>query len=500
MTETDFEPAHQDMGRHIVSGILGSGMVQIVKVACQFLSVIVLSRLLPPADFGLIAMVSPVFAFVTLFQDLGLSQATIQKPSITHDEINAFFWINVGIGAVLTVLVIAVSPLVGWYYNEPRVVPLTAAMGLLIVIGSLGNQHGAVMTRRMEFRALALNGMIGAVSGVAVSIILALTLKTYWALYWGMAAAIVAPVIAIWFASRWRPSRPRLVAGLRDMLRFGAGVTSANLSSYLSMNTDNILIGWKWGGEALGFYDRAYKLLLFPIQRIVGPVMNTMVPVLSRLQDEPERYRRVVLKTLAQLTMVTWPGIIWAIVLNETLVPTLLGKQWAGSSPVFAALAIAGLVQVVNYAMGGLYISQGRSGELARWSFFGAVIDVASFGIGLPFGAVGVATAYAVSEYIRTPFFWRNVTRSGPIRAGDVVRAVTPQAISACVSLAAVFLYRSFVQASPILLLIGGLGVAYVATAVTMGLSQGGRETLGHTLDVAHRLVLRVRKMSNNPD
>lgn len=230
--ESRFEPRHKEMGRHITSGIVNSGIVQIVKVLCQFGSVIILSRLLPPSDFGLIAMVGPISGFVALFQDLGLSQATIQKPQLNHDEVNAFFWINVGAGAALTAIVLAISPLVGWYYGEPRAIALTAAMGLLILLGSLGNQPGAVLMRRMEFGVLALNGVVGAVSGLAVSIILALILKNYWALYFGVAVGTVIPVIGVWVASRWKPSVPRHVPGLGDMLKFGAEITSANVSSF----------------------------------------------------------------------------------------------------------------------------------------------------------------------------------------------------------------------------------------------------------------------------
>src|SRR5277367_1331534 len=118
--ERSFEPRPQEMARHIASGIFNSGIVQTVRVLCQFGSVLILSRLLPPSDFGLIAMVGPVYGFVLLFQDLGLSQATIQKPQLNHDEVKAFFWINVGVGAALTVAICALSPLVGWYYGEPR--------------------------------------------------------------------------------------------------------------------------------------------------------------------------------------------------------------------------------------------------------------------------------------------------------------------------------------------------------------------------------------------
>ena len=481
------------MGRHIASGIVNSGIVQIVAVLCQFGSVIVLARLLSPSDFGLIAMVGPVYGFVLLFQDLGLSQATIQKPQLNHDEVNAFFWINVAVGAALTVAVCALSPLVGWYYGEPRVVPLTIAMGLLILVGSVGNQHGAILRRRMEFGIVAVSGVAGAVSGLAVSITLAVVLKNYWALYFGTAVGVVIPTVGVWVASGWRPSAPRRVYGLREMLKFGAGITCGNMSSFFSRNMDNILIGWRWGDHALGLYDRAYKLLLFPVQRIVGPVMGTMVPVLSRLATKPEEYCRIYLKTMGQLTLATWPGIIWAITLNDTLVSTLLGKQWTDSAAIFEPLAIAGLVQVVNTSIGYLCISQGRSGEFARLSFIGAVIDVAAFVIGLPYGAIGVATSYAVSEYVRTPFFWWYVTRRGPIRPHDLVRTILPQTASALAAGVVLLACRKLTQMPPIFLLTSGLALSYAVSALTMSMSPAGRETLKHTLDAGRRILLHLK-------
>jgi PST family polysaccharide transporter len=491
--QCSFEPKHNEMARHIASGIFNSGVVQTVRVLCQFGSVVILSRLLPPSDFGLMAMVSPVYGFVVLFQDLGLSQATIRQPQLTHGEVNAFFWINLAAGALLAALLVAASPLVGWYYGDPRVVPLTSAMALLILVGAAGNQPGAILTRRMEFGVAAWTAVLGAVAGLAISIIMALIIKNYWALYLGMAAGTIVPVAGVWIASGWMPSAPRHVSRLRDMLKFGAGVTTANVSSYFSMNTDNILIGWRWGEHVLGLYDRAYKLLLFPIARIIGPVMGTMVPVLSRLAGEPDRYREIFLKTIALLTLATWPGIVWAIVLKDSLIPTLLGRQWGEAASIFAPLALAGLVQAVNNSMGYLYITQGRSGELARMGLIGAAIDVASFALGLPYGAEGVATAYAISEFLRTPFFWWVVTSRGPIRARAVVLAILPQIAATLMSALVLSAYSSAVAAPPLVQLAGGLLLSYTTAALMMCVSAAGRQTLRYALEAGEHLLVHVR-------
>ena len=484
MDDAIFDPPHQEMGRHVRTGLLSSGAAQIVKIGCQFTSVVVLSRLLPPSDFGLVAMAGPVYAFVSLFLDLGLNQATIQKKSLTHAEVNAFFWINLAVGLALTIVLGAASPLAGWYYGDGRVTGLTAAMAGLIVISALGNQHNAILRRRMSFRAASLIDVIGTVAGLGVSIAAALILKTYWALYDGMAAAIIVPVIGSWIATRWRPSLPHIPRHIGGSIKFGLGITSFNMTNFFARNLDNVLIGRFCGSLVLGLYDRAYKLLLFPLQRIVGPITDVMLPVLSKLQHEPDAYRRLYMNLVSQLLLITWPGILCAIVFGPALIATLLGPQWAGSAAIFLPLAIVALVQMVNNPSGLLFITQGRSGHYAKWGIIGGATSVASFVIGLPFGAVGVATAYAAAEYIRTPFLWRYATRQGPVGIKDVLAATLPAIGAAFATLLGLIMlrYSQILSGLPLLIVAGSMSYAIFTAALS--LFPSGRATVKHLFRV----------------
>jgi PST family polysaccharide transporter len=169
----------------------------------------------------------------------------------------------------------------------------------------------------------------------------------------------------------------------------------------------------------------------------------------------------------------------------------LLGKQWADSAAIFQPLAIAGLLQVVNGSMVCLFVSQGRTGELARLSIFGAIICVAGFVIGLPYGPIGVATAYALSECLITPLGWWYVARRGPVGARDVIRVILPQIASGVVSALALLAFRKL-QAPPLMLLSGGLVLSYAASALTMCLSSSGRETLRNTWDAGRRILAHI--------
>lgn len=494
MSRRDFDPVHFDMRRHVTTGLLSSGFVQIIRVLCQVASVVVLSRLLPPSEFGVVAMAGPVIGFVTLFQDLGLSQATVQKQELSHEEVNAFFWINVGGGAGLSLLVVAISPFAGAYYDEPRVVPLTMALGSLILLGSVGGQSGAIVTRRMQYHLAAINGAVSIIVGLVVSVAVALLLKNYWALFWGQFASTLAGVTGIWIAARWRPSLPQRVAGLSHSLKFGAGITGANVAGFISRNCDNILIGWKWGETSLGLYDRAYKLLLFPIERLAAPLMVTMLPVLCRLLPEPERYRKVYLRALSLLLLASWPGICWAIAFGRELVLVVLGQQWHEAGTIFAPLAVTALVQMVNNGAGYLYTSQRRGTELARWAVIGAACDLISFVIGLPFGPVGVARAYMVSEYLRTPLLWYLVTRSGPVGWRHVGFTIAPHAVAAAVTLATLYGLKEVLRANGPIALVIGLIVAHASFIGGMALSQNGRTALCTGVEEMRRFLSRKSK------
>nr|WP_254024265.1 lipopolysaccharide biosynthesis protein [Mesorhizobium ventifaucium] len=453
-----------------------------MRVATQIVSVIVLSRLLSPQDFGVVAMCAPVLAFIALFQDFGLTQATVQKSGIKHEEVNYLFWVNVAVSALLACVLAGAAPLVAAFYGEPRVAGLVAALGLQIITYGLGAQHLALLTRRMQFARLAIIDVASAVAGLIVSIAWTFIDRSYWALFAGTLTAAVLPTICFWASSRWRPSLPRKVDGISELINFGAGITGFNFANYFARNLDNVLIGKYWGEAQLGLYDRAYKLLLFPLSQITNPLSKVMVPALSRLKDEPDRYRSAYLRVMPLILLVALPGVAFATAMADVLIPFVLGEQWRQSSSIFLALGFAGLLQPLNNPAGWLFISQGRSGDFMRWGIVTAVTSVLAFLLGLPYGALGVAIAYAVSEYLRTPFLWMYIGRTGPLRAGDMLRAATPFVLGGHLALAAVWFARPSLPDSHLAALIAAALLSYaVAFAVAM-LFPFGREAMREVL------------------
>lgn len=488
-----FDPPEGSLRASVGRGIMATGGAQAIKLGLQIISVIVLSRLLAPDDFGLVAMAGPVLAFMGLFQNLGLTQATVQRPRIGHEEVNFLFWINVGVSVAVAAAVVAIAPLAADFYNEPRVGPLIAAMALPVLLSGSGAQHGALLNRRMEFGRLAMIEVAVGLTTLGTAIVWASISPSYWALWGASVAGALVGIILVWVSSPWRPSRPGRAGNGWSMVGFGAELTGFNFANFFARNLDNILIGRYWGGVQLGLYERAYKLLLFPLTQITNPLSRVMVPTLSRMSGEPDRYRRAYLRVIRLVLLATLPGVAMSIAMADVLIPFLLGEQWAKSAIIFAALGFAGLVQPLNNPAGWLFVSQGRSREFLYWGLATAGFAVMAFSIGIGWGAVGVAFAYAISEYIKTPILWWYVGRRGPIRVADILKATWPFLLGSHLVVLALWVLVPYFPQTPLPALVLGLLFAYAAVSALASLTASGRETLREVGELLFGIARRIR-------
>ncbi|RWE74166.1 MAG: lipopolysaccharide biosynthesis protein [Mesorhizobium sp.] len=412
-------PPLPQFGRVALRGGLVTAGAQGFKMVIQFLSVIILARLLLPEDFGLVASVGPIVAFVGLLQNLGLQQALVQRKDISDRQLNQVFWISALVGLGSAVVVAALAPAIAGFYGDQRMLGITVASALPLLLGSIAAVPLALMNRHLQFGQLALNDVITAAAGLVAAAIAAWAGMGYWSLVLGPAVAAVVALGAAWLVVRWTPSRPDFRVE-SEILSFGANLTGFNLVNFFSRNLDNILIGKYSGAIELGYYDRAYKLLLFPLQNITQPLTRVMVPLLSRIHEDKVRFRDLYVRTNWMLAAVTMPGIAALTLTSEQVVALLFGPRWTAVAPIFAWLGIASLMQSVSSTTGWIFICQGKTKAMFQWGAYSSLTTVASFVVGLHWGAVGVAAAYAISGYVlRVPVLAVMIHRVGPVTAGD---------------------------------------------------------------------------------
>lgn len=491
------KPSTEGLKSRVLSGAAAIGASQAIKLVIQFSSVVLLARLLTPEDFGLFAMVMPVAAFVLMFQDLGLTQATITRSELGQDEASSIFWVSLSVATIFALGLFAASPLVAAFFGEPRLTPLMAALALSVFLSGLVSQPFALLNRQMRFGALAIIDIVSSLFGFAASIAVALIYPTPWAMVASVIGNMVASLLLVWPIVRWMPSRPGRLTGVRDMLHFGGGLTLFNVGNFVARNVDKVLIGRFVGSVSLGFYDRAYRLLLFPLQQVAFPLQRIAVPALSRLVDDPHRYRHAYSRLAQQLLLVTTPGMVMLIIFADPVVALLLGPGWSGVAPIFQWLGVAGLALPLTSSIAWLFTSQGRAVEFGKWGLFSMASCVLAYVIGLPWGAVGVAAAYAISDvFIRVPLIWWWVGRKGPVGMRTLLDISAPFILSGAGSATALLLLRHYLPEPGLFTLIAAGFASYIAGCATLLLIPGGRRVITYNMALAAGMANRAAALA----
>ncbi|MDB4977405.1 MAG: lipopolysaccharide biosynthesis protein [Myxococcaceae bacterium] len=429
MTDSDggyLKPLAQDeVGRRAARGGAFLAVAQIVRSLIEASATVILARALLPSDFGLVDMIVSVTGAIDMLKEFGLSSATIQKENIEQAQVSLLFWINCAIGLVLTLITAALAPVLSLVYGRPELTQFTLVLALATFLGALPVQHQALLRRNLRFGALTAIELLVSLVSNGVGVWAALHGYGAWSLVMRQLVRFGSLSLFTFVFCRWRPSLPAR-ANVRELLTFGKHVSGFQLLNYLERNLDNVLVGRFAGPAQLGFYSKAYGLMRVPLDQ-VNALASVAIPTLSRLLPDQARYLDAYRSLTALILLLTIPLAPLAIYSADLLIPAVLGEQWRGSVPIFQWLALGLAIKPLLNTSGWLFISQARTRELWRWSLVGSPIAIASFFVGLPWGALGVAIAYTAADaFLRAPLllFW--IGRKGPVRTRDMLLTLAP--------------------------------------------------------------------------
>src|SRR5439155_15010723 len=238
----------------------------------QLASTAVLGRLLVPADFGLMGMVAPLLTFFVIFRDLGLSSVAIQRSSLSSLDTTNLFWINLGAGCILAVVVAALGPASAAFFNDDRLTFVVVLLSATFIVNGASAQYFASLQRNFRILRLGFIDVTATALGIASGVSAAWSGLGHWSL---AIVPIVTQSVSLILAvanSNWQPGRPHFDRQVLGMLHTGAGFAGFNIFNFLSRNLDNILVGRFLGETALGYYSRAYNLMLVPLSQVTNPL------------------------------------------------------------------------------------------------------------------------------------------------------------------------------------------------------------------------------------
>lgn len=431
----------QGLGASAARGAVTTMAGQGLRIALQLVSIFLLARLLSPSDYGLIAMVTAVIGIGEVFRDFGLSSAAVQAKTLSRQQRDNLFWINTGIGVLLTGIVYFASGAVASIYGDSRVGPLTQLLALTFLLNGLSTQYRADLNRNLAFGKLALVDIIAMFVGVAVGVGMALLDFGYWALA-GMqlAQGFMSLALSAIYA-RWLPGGIHRGAEMRPFMKFGVGLVGAQLLGYAAKNVHSVIIGASLGAAPLGFYNRAFQLLTFPLSQLQAPSSRVALPVLSRLHAEKDRYDAFLLR--GQTIMIHIIGLVLAFSTAQAipLFYIALGAQWLPAAPLFQILSVAGFATMVNYACYWVFLSKGLTGSHFWFNLYTRPLLIAIILVGSIWGLYGIAIAYSAGSLLMWPLtlLWLRRVSDAPTKLmfGNGVRALVGYGIATALSFAA---------------------------------------------------------------
>lgn len=431
-------PPQRSLASRAAGGAAVTMVGQATKMLVQFGGIVLLARLLTPHDYGLMAMVTAIVGVAEILRDFGLSSAAIQARQVSREQRDNLFWINSGIGLVLSVLVFVSAHAIASFYAEPVLATISQALAVTFLLNGMTTQYRAHLSRGLRFGQVALSDVGAQVAGLAAGVGAALLGWSYWALVLQQVVqAFVNLAIAV-ACARWLPRGYRRDAPMGGFLSFGWNLMAAQLLGYASRNVGQVIIGARTGAEALGLYNRAFQLLMMPLNQINAPATTVALPVLSQLQDERERFGAFLLR--GQTVMVHLIVALFAFACAQALplVVLLLGEQWREAVPLFQVLTLGGIFQAAAYAAYWVFLAKGLMRQQLVYSVVARVLLIVCILVGSLWGVMGVAASYSLGLLLLWPLslLWIGRVSDAPALAlfNNGLRALVGYGLAAALS------------------------------------------------------------------
>ena len=395
-----------DLRTRTFRGVGATATAQALKFVAHITSIIFLSRLLSPSDFGLVATAAAMTMILNPLVGEQLGNAVIQKHELTSDQASWLFIINIFLGFLILASFTAASGFISDSFDTPRLQLILIAFSASFVLTAVGTLPEAILLRQMRFKAVASIDVVSVVTGVVVAITAATLGAGLWAL---VLLNLTPPAIRAtlsFFCCNWRPTFPKSARGVRGLVRFSAHLTGASLLGSIHDNLLVLVLGRATIPEAIGYFNRANAIVSVPSTQLLPPLIKVAQPSFSRLSAEPERLTRATLQLMNKVTIAAMFVTTITFVCAGDIVQTFLGEGWDDAVPYMQYLALLLLTQPSMAALATGVQAAGASEIILKSKLLNLPITIIALLIGSAWGPLGAVAAYALSgPFARLPVF-----------------------------------------------------------------------------------------------
>jgi len=344
-----------------IKGVFWSATERLGPRAVQFVVSIILARLLTPAEFGLIGMLSVFMALGLVFLNSGFGSALIQKQNATKAHYNSVFFANILLSLVATGLLWVSAPWIAAFYNQPALIAPARGLSFNFLFAAIGLVQTTLLSKRMDFKTQAKVRLIAVTGSGVVGVSMALLNFGIWSLVAQSLSATLFNSLLLWVFNSWRPTRDFSMKALRELFGFSSRMLASGVLDTIFRNLYNVVIGKLFQPADLGYYTRANSLQQIPAQTLTGVIAKVTFPLFSEIQDDLDKMRNGFKKAIRAIALVNFPLMAGLMATAGPLVLTLLGEKWRPVIPYLQLLAIVGLFKPLSAINLNVLLAKGRS-------------------------------------------------------------------------------------------------------------------------------------------
>ncbi|MGZ4568258.1 MAG: lipopolysaccharide biosynthesis protein [Blastococcus sp.] len=477
-----------DLRTAVASGVGWTAAQKWLVRISGVLTFVVLSRLLSPADIGLVALALAFLGVLGVVADLGAATFLVQTRSWDEETRSTTFWTTLALSLVATGGVLALAGPLAALLGEPGLAPVFRALAPILAVNAASGVPSAILQRELRFRELALREMTSALVAAVVGVALALTGTGVWALVAQSGAQALVATVLVWRMSAWRPTRQVSRTAFTELRRFGGPVLAINILQSVRDRLEQFLLGALVGVSALGYWTVAVRLLALLVDVSVAVLDSVLLPVFVAARDSADRFRRAFEAAQASTQLLLVPALALLAVTSPVLLPWAFGPHWGPAIAPAQVLCLAYGVAGLAYFNRAALLSHGRSGVELLLTATSLAIHLVLVVVVAPFGLTALAWAFT-GEAVVTVLLGAGVLRATLDIGLDTLTRASRVVGCGALAVAAALAATHAVPHGPVTGALIGVVVTAVVLAVTLWWTNA--ELLRQLADDGRRLLGR---------
>lgn len=390
----------QTLANKTVTSVIWTYLSYVLSKSSAFITIMVLTYLITPAEFGIVGFATTTMAFLDAVRDLGVGLALIQRRKDIERAASIAFWLTLTSNLVIWSLAFITAPAVADFFREPDITVILPILSIGFIINGLGATHDALLQREMSFGKRAIPTVLASIVKSIVSITLALLGFGVWALVLGQLSGQTTFTLIAWRIMPWRPRLMWDLQIIKELLQYGYKVSIDSLISALQANIDYIFIGRFLGETPLGLYTVGFRVPELVIINFCVVVANVLFPAYSSIQNDREKLQKAVLSALRYVSLITVPAGIGLALISPIFVSTVFAEEWESAGPIMAALSLYGMFLAVSWNVGDIYKAINRTDILWKTAIIEFALLAPVLYVMAQDSALAVALGHVVIAFI----------------------------------------------------------------------------------------------------